>query len=275
MLNIFGLMLLLMHIYACLGCTLYGKIDLPYEGDGLTPYTNFQNWGNAMWLLFVTLSGNWVTAFHDVFWSCQNMEQDPVTGAYGSCPYRVSAVPYFFSFVIFGICLLCNLFVAILLERFDYASTMEGVYDDRNPFDTLFRLNVIRQFVFKIRNRMRLVRALKANKKIDTDGLEFHEINLIIQKELARQRENRANGIEETRGGPRRKTRCRGSRRTFRVRDWCRLGPSRCLRITSAKRNRGCSRRRHPGLASQGAGPRRRMKDHQNKRVMLVEHYDK
>ncbi|ACO64315.1 voltage-gated ion channel superfamily [Micromonas commoda] len=201
MLNIFGLMLLLMHIYACLGCTLYGKIDPPYEGDGLTPYTNFQNWGNAMWLLFVTLSGNWVTAFHDVFWSCQNMEQDPVTGAYGSCPYRVSAVPYFFSFVIFGICLLCNLFVAILLERFDYASTMEGVYDDRNPFDTLFRLNVIRQFVFKIRNRMRLVRALKANKKIDTDGLEFHEINLIIQKELARQRENRANGIEETREG--------------------------------------------------------------------------
>ena len=56
MLNIFGLMLLLMHIYACLGCTLYGKIDPPYEGDGLTPYTNFQNWGNAMWLLFVTLS---------------------------------------------------------------------------------------------------------------------------------------------------------------------------------------------------------------------------
>ena len=70
------------------------------------------------------------------------------------------------------------------------------MYDDRNPFDTLFRLNVIRQFVFKIRNRMRLVRALKANKKIDTDGLEFHEINLIIQKELARQRENGANRIE-------------------------------------------------------------------------------
>ena len=201
MLNIFGLMLLLMHIYACLGCTLYGKIDGPYEGDGLTPYTNFKNWGNAMWLLFVTLSGNWVTAFQDIFWSCQNMDQDPVTGAYGSCPYRISAVPYFFSFVIFGICLLCNLFVAILLERFDYASTMEGVYDERNPFDTLFRLNVIRQFVFKIRNRMRLVRALKASKKINTDGLEFHEINLIIQKELAQQREDREKGIENGRLG--------------------------------------------------------------------------
>jgi hypothetical protein len=190
-----------MHIYACLGCTLYGKIDGPYEGDGLTPYTNFKNWGNAMWLLFVTLSGNWVTAFQDIFWSCQNMDQDPVTGAYGSCPYRISAVPYFFSFVIFGICLLCNLFVAILLERFDYASTMEGVYDERNPFDTLFRLNVIRQFVFKIRNRMRLVRALKASKKINTDGLEFHEINLIIQKELAQQREDREKGIENGRLG--------------------------------------------------------------------------
>ena len=110
-------------------------------------------------------------------------------------------MPYFFSFVIFGICLLCNLFVAILLERFDYASTMEGVYDERNPFDTLFRLNVIRQFVFKIRNRMRLVRALKASKKINTDGLEFHEINLIIQKELAQQREDREKGIENGRLG--------------------------------------------------------------------------
>jgi hypothetical protein len=54
-------------------------------------------------------------------------DADPVTGSLGSCPYRISAVFYYFSFVVFGICLLCNLFVAILLERFDYASTMEGV----------------------------------------------------------------------------------------------------------------------------------------------------
>ena len=60
------------------------------------------------------------------------------------------------------------------------------------------------------------MRALKMNKKIDTDGLEFHEINLIIQKELARQRENRANRIE---GPKKRIVDGEALGRTFRVRD--------------------------------------------------------
>jgi hypothetical protein len=161
MMNILGLMLLLMHIYACLGCTLYGSISGPYEGDGLTPYTNFENWGNAMSLLFVVMSGNWAEPFKDVYWSCATEIPDPVSGGYGGCPYRYSAVFYFFSFVILGIYLLANLFVAILLERFDYSSTMEGVYDENNPFDVLCRLNIIRHFVLKIQNRLRLVRALQ------------------------------------------------------------------------------------------------------------------
>ena len=33
MVNILRLMLLLMHIYACLGCTLYGSISRTYEGQ--------------------------------------------------------------------------------------------------------------------------------------------------------------------------------------------------------------------------------------------------
>ena len=173
MVNILGLMLLLMHIYACLGCTLYGSISGTYEGSGLTPYTNFENWGNAMSLLFVVMSGNWAETFKDVYWSCATEIPDPVSGGYGGCPYRISAVFYFFSFVIFGFYLLANLFVAILLERFDYSSTMEGVYDENNPFDVLCRLNIIRHFVLKIRNRIRLVRALQeADKRKRCSSLE-------------------------------------------------------------------------------------------------------
>jgi hypothetical protein len=161
--NIFFLMLLLMHIYACLGCALYSSIPEYYDGAnafGLTPYTNFQNWPNAIALLYVVITGNWAGSFHDVYWTCATKATHPTLGTYGeTCGYRETAPVYFFTFVIFGICLLCNLFVAILLERYDYSSTMEGVYDDRNPFDMLRRLNILRQFAYKVRNRMRVRRA--------------------------------------------------------------------------------------------------------------------
>jgi hypothetical protein len=175
--NIMMLMALLMHIYACLGCTMYGSIAGPYHGIGLTPYMNFTDWASAMSLLFVVLSGNWADAFQDVYWSCATKDADPVTGAYGAdgCPYRWSAIFYFFSFVVFGICLLCNLFVAILLERFDYASTMEGVYDDQNPFDMMRRLTIIRRFAYKIRNRLRLVGAVRNVELFNKDNGGPHE----------------------------------------------------------------------------------------------------
>jgi hypothetical protein len=161
-LNIMMLMALLVHIYACLGCTLYGSIAGPYHGVGLTRYTNFTDWRSATSLLFVVLSGNWADAFQDVYWTCATETPDPVTGAYpDGCSYRWSAVFYFFSFVILGICLLCNLFVAILLERFDYASTMEGVYDEQNPFDMMRRLTIIRRFAYKVRNRLKMVKTLR------------------------------------------------------------------------------------------------------------------
>jgi len=167
MVNIMMLMALLMHIYACLGCTLYGSLAGPYLGNGLTAYTNFKDWPSAMMLLFVVLSGNWVGAFQDVYWTC---EVDPVTGAHGAegCSYRWSAIFYFFSFVILGLCLLSNLFVAILLERFDYASTMEGVYDEQNPFDMMRRLTIIRRFAYKVRYRLKMVQTLRSVEELNT-----------------------------------------------------------------------------------------------------------
>ena len=163
MLNIFGLMALMMHIYACLGCTLYGDVPEPYPGDGITRYANFQNWTAAISLLYVSLSGNWAEIFKDVYWECATGDlSDPSARTAEACAsYRFSAIFYFFSFVVFAVYLLANLFVAILIERFDYCSTMEGVYDKQDPFDALVRLNVLRKFGTKVRNRLRLARTLQ------------------------------------------------------------------------------------------------------------------
>ena len=163
MLNILGLMALMMHIYACLGCTLYGDVPEPYPGDGLTRYTNFQNWGSAVSLLYVSLSGNWAEIFKDVYWECATGDlSDPAARTAEACEsYRFSAIFFFFSFVVFAVYLLANLFVAILIERFDYCSTMEGVYDKQDPFDALVRLNVLRKFGTKVRNRLKLARTLQ------------------------------------------------------------------------------------------------------------------
>ena len=163
MLNILGLMALMMHIYACLGCTLYGDVPEPYPGDGLTRYTNFQNWPSAVSTLYVSLSGNWVEIFKDVYWECATGDlSDPAARTAEACEsYRFSAIFFFFSFVVFAVYLLANLFVAILIERFDYCSTMEGVYDKQDPFDALVRLNVLRKFGTKVRNRLKLARTLQ------------------------------------------------------------------------------------------------------------------
>ena len=173
MLNILGLMFLMMHIYACLGCTLYGDIPEPYPGDGLTAYWNFHNWGNAMSLLFVSLSGNWAEIFKDAYYVCGTGPDSLSPTAVACDTYRLSAVFYFFSFVIFAVYLLANLFVAILIERFDYCSTMEGVYDKQDPFDALVRLNVLRKFGTKIRNRLRMVRTFqKVEQRRSIDAIE-------------------------------------------------------------------------------------------------------
>ena len=108
MLNIFGLMALMMHIYACLGCTLYGDVPEPYPGDGITRYANFQNWTAAVSLLYVSLSGNWAEIFKDVYWECATGDlSDPSARTAEACAsYRFSAIFYFFSFVVFAVYLL-------------------------------------------------------------------------------------------------------------------------------------------------------------------------
>jgi hypothetical protein len=176
MLNVLGLMVLVMHIYACLGCALYGDIPEPYPGDGLTRYTNFQNWGNAVSLLFVSLSGNWVEVFKDVYWECATGDDISTRTAEDCARYRFSAIFYFFSFVVFAVYLVVNLLVAILIERFDYCSTMEGVYDKQDPFDALVRLNVLRKFGTKMRNRLKLVRMMqRAETKQGRSGVDVEQ----------------------------------------------------------------------------------------------------
>ena len=118
--NIGVLLFLLMFMYACLGVTLYGTIDAPFGfPDGLNKYTNFKQWPNAMFTLFVVFTGNWESIFRATYWDCEGDAED-----WGrECTYRYSAPFYFFSYYIFANCVLGNLFVSIILDKFTAETT--------------------------------------------------------------------------------------------------------------------------------------------------------
>ena len=121
--NIGVLLFLLMFMYACLGVTLYGNIDAPFGfPDGLNKYTNFKAWPNAMFTLFVVFTGNWESIFRATYWECAGDAED-----WGrDCAYRYSAPFYFFSYYIFANCVLGNLFVSIILDKFTAETTTES-----------------------------------------------------------------------------------------------------------------------------------------------------
>ena len=121
--NIGVLLFLLMFMYACLGVTLYGTVDEPFGfPDGLNKYTNFKTWPNAMFTLFVVFTGNWESIFRATYWDCEGAAED-----WGrECSYRYSAPFYFFSYYIFANCVLGNLFVSIILDKFTAEITSEA-----------------------------------------------------------------------------------------------------------------------------------------------------
>ena len=121
--NIGVLLFLLMFMYACLGVTLFGNVTAPFGfPDGLNKYTNFKNWPNAMFTLFVVFTGNWESIFRATYWECEGDAND-----WGrECTYRYSAPFYFFSYYILANCVLGNLFVSIILDKFTAETTADN-----------------------------------------------------------------------------------------------------------------------------------------------------
>ncbi|KAK7247748.1 hypothetical protein SO694_00088166 [Aureococcus anophagefferens] len=99
--NVGSLLVLLIFVYACIGANLY--YDVEVSGENITKYNNFQTFGYAMLTLFRCLTGE---DWHKVM---QEIVDD------GN---RVSAYPFFATFVILGNFMMLNLCVAVILEAF-------------------------------------------------------------------------------------------------------------------------------------------------------------
>ncbi|XP_026318237.1 voltage-dependent calcium channel type D subunit alpha-1-like [Hyposmocoma kahamanoa] len=117
------LIVLLFFIYAVVGMQLFGKIAL--DNDVITDYNNFQSFGGALMVLFRSATGE---AWQDIMMALSpNKDErpndpprcvidDPQIENCGS----MLAYPYFISFSLLCTFLIINLFVAVIMDNFDY-----------------------------------------------------------------------------------------------------------------------------------------------------------
>jgi len=113
MANISSLMFLLYFVYTVIGITLFGQTRY------LSSYTadaNFRDFGMGLLLLFRMSTGeNWNEVMGDV-----QVEEPACTGwgEYADCGMAFVSPLYFSSFFCFGVYLMLNLFIAVILDNF-------------------------------------------------------------------------------------------------------------------------------------------------------------
>ncbi|KAM8715266.1 hypothetical protein ACLKA7_002335 [Drosophila subpalustris] len=112
------LIVLLFFIYAVVGMQVFGKIAL--DGDVITHNNNFQTFHQAVLVLFRSATGE---AWQDIMMACSaqpevrcDMRSDTPNDQCGSS----IAYPYFISFYVLCSFLIINLFVAVIMDNFDY-----------------------------------------------------------------------------------------------------------------------------------------------------------
>ncbi|XP_068234730.1 muscle calcium channel subunit alpha-1-like isoform X2 [Palaemon carinicauda] len=115
------LILLLFFIYGVVGMQVFGKIALNYGDTQIHRHNNFQSFFQAVMVLFRSATGE---AWQDIMLSClpPDAQCDPQSEDFGkaeSCGSMV-AYPYFISFYTLCSFLIINLFVAVIMDNFDY-----------------------------------------------------------------------------------------------------------------------------------------------------------
>ncbi|XP_042859901.1 muscle calcium channel subunit alpha-1-like isoform X35 [Penaeus japonicus] len=114
------LILLLFFIYGVVGMQVFGKIALDW-GTQIHRHNNFQSFFQAVMVLFRSATGE---AWQDIMLSCLppdarcDMQSDDYSDDI-SCGSNV-AYPYFISFYTLCSFLIINLFVAVIMDNFDY-----------------------------------------------------------------------------------------------------------------------------------------------------------
>ncbi|CAF1934089.1 unnamed protein product [Rotaria magnacalcarata] len=114
------LIAMLFFIYAVIGMQMFGKIALD-EGTSINYNNNFQTFFNSLLVLFRSATGEaWQEIMYDSGPSggakCDSRSRSKKDESCGS----YFAIPYFLSFYILCSFLIINLFVAVIMDNFDY-----------------------------------------------------------------------------------------------------------------------------------------------------------
>eukprot|EP00899_Mesostigma_viride_P023937 jgi/Mesvir1/4728/Mv10005-RA.3 len=137
MMNVGSLLFMVFYIYATTGVALFGRIEIQ---GALDRHANFKNFGRAMLTLARISTGE---SWHEIMFSL--MVRPPHCGDKGpnndpeanKCGNVYFPPVYFISFVIFGCFIFLNMFIAVILESFDY--TKVDVQDTSLPPGTVQR----------------------------------------------------------------------------------------------------------------------------------------
>ncbi|KAH8378094.1 hypothetical protein KR093_009147, partial [Drosophila rubida] len=113
------LIVLLFFIYAVVGMQVFGKIALDSE-TAITRNNNFQTFQQAVLVLFRSATGE---AWQEIMMSCSaqpDVRCDQNSDTPGEQCGSSIAYPYFISFYVLCSFLIINLFVAVIMDNFDY-----------------------------------------------------------------------------------------------------------------------------------------------------------
>ncbi|XP_026998194.2 voltage-dependent N-type calcium channel subunit alpha-1B isoform X10 [Tachysurus fulvidraco] len=111
------LIAMLFFIYAIIGMQVFGNIELSYD-SAINHHNNFQTFFQALMLLFRSATGE---AWHDIMLSCLGGKKcDKLSGSNDNGCGSDFAYFYFVSFIFLCSFLMLNLFVAVIMDNFEY-----------------------------------------------------------------------------------------------------------------------------------------------------------
>ncbi|XP_061590464.1 voltage-dependent N-type calcium channel subunit alpha-1B [Cololabis saira] len=111
------LIAMLFFIYAIIGMQVFGNIEL-IEESAINHHNNFQTFFQALTLLFRSATGE---AWHEIMLAClSNRPCDKLSGTAGTECGSDFAYFYFVSFIFLCSFLMLNLFVAVIMDNFEY-----------------------------------------------------------------------------------------------------------------------------------------------------------
>lgn len=120
MANIAILLSLCVYIYSVLGMFLFGQV---IRGDALTEQYNFENFGNSLITVFRLSSG---AGWNDLMRDCSaTPELSGCSYELNNCGQPVVSRFYYLSLCIIINFVMLNLFIAVILENFEYTTQQE------------------------------------------------------------------------------------------------------------------------------------------------------